>query len=400
VEAINRLRDRLPLMVGIAAILAGLVLGLLFQWTRAQAVGPSIPQDEYVVIVSSLYQSESNLALARERLARLSQVDFAKLVGKQADTYATSPKLAREARNLRNLANDLAAGKPVTTVQPGETGRPAGTASGGQKEQGNGGQWWITAILAALLIAGVSPFVVRITGPMLRPAWSAARRSAKGMSLDLPKPVAQREPSQPPAQRAGGLLEGISRMVSGRPGGASARPGARGPSAGPFLCSYRFGQDPYQEIHTISGGGSDELLGACGVNANLKFDGEGPPRYYAFTVWIHDHRGTAQLKSVAVVTRQAYADQPATLREWLGMQVFERMLPAVRGATAILETPGLRARVGLLQVEYEALSDGSAYIKRLDLKFDIAMKSTPQPHPVVDTPRPSDTRWPKPPSLS
>ena len=133
-----------PVLGLVALLVLGLFVGLFAGglWGRVSQQG--ISEDDYIVMVSALYERERSIANAQERLSQLGKSDIAQATSSLAEAYPKRhPEAQTEARALRQLASALNRAATQDTVA--KTADP-------QREGGSDGKWtWMVAALVVIL---------------------------------------------------------------------------------------------------------------------------------------------------------------------------------------------------------------------------------------------------------
>ncbi|MCL4535029.1 MAG: hypothetical protein M1370_07725 [Bacteroidetes bacterium] len=398
------------LIISAVVFVSILLLGVLLASTLPPIVDPLMrdaPTDETIVLIAYLYDREGVLNNARDRLALLGEKGSDQVVDDLASNYPkTHPDQPREAQSLGRLAKDLGLSKPA--------GRPSG--QGSKDDLG----WLGTTLLVVFLLLMVGSFMASVTRGRWSTAFAGLGQGARRLRppaepIDDSMGRASAPPAEPieeptPARWLEAPKQWWSRLTSSRQSARrrersmtarrpasyeadiepSPRPWGVEPPPEPvaepgrlllsFQSTYRAGQDPYQEVYPILEDQTAVLIGACGLSPGLASDPSRPERYHTMVVWLHDYRNPHVLRNTVLVSRGLYYDRPQDLEDWLNSQPIQAALPAEPGRSMTLEGAALRARVSVLEVETEPMSNPSGPIAWLVLRFDITLK---QPTPRV-----------------
>lgn len=361
----------------------GLVVGLIL--ARVLVREPRVASVDYAVLVAKIHERERNVPLAVERLQAVGIAKPAEAVAAMArDHPTTTAEAAQDAQSLRELARAL--GQPVAEAGPvAQSAQPI----------------WLLTLLVFLLALGLgSLFAFRILGvrlPRLDRRLAARRYSANWRTRPAtPDAAAPRhQPTQPPVVLRNPIL--AARAAASQPPrpvaqgtGAQAEmaAGARTATAElprsqlSFRSGYRFGDEPYDEIHPIFDRRARALVGACGVSAARQIPGPGPTRYWAFTAWVHDYVSSQQqLKAVGLVSKWAYHNFGDEIDEWLRSGEIDELRQVDSGGCSRLETSNLGANLTVEEFEYGDGVPPEGYFTRLVAQFDVDLS------PAADTQR-------------
>ncbi|MBI2955597.1 MAG: hypothetical protein HYY30_14875 [Chloroflexi bacterium] len=364
-------------LVGLTSLLIiGLIVGLLLGWAWSSLDQEGIREDDYLVMVSLLYARDRSMPNALERLAVLEDDNVAQDIASLAEAFPKEhPEAQAEARALQQLANGLA--KPSAET----AGQSVASAPG--SSDGLGGAWlWLGIALVFVCFLGLGgPFALRFmhsTGPRFRTPWS--RPSRRGtISLDRHSP---RRPTVSLSQPR--TVSRMRQRTVEEPPAPSEESDASidilplKPSSGlQFQSRYDFGEDTFDEVHPVMNTASGELIGACGLSAELKLSESSPERFFGFSVWAHDHAGGGSLKTIGIVSKWAKAKAPPTLVRWAETGKVDDIVVANPGMRLPIDTGALAIDVNITGFRYGADHDvpPESYFTNLAVTFDVKMKN-------------------------
>lgn len=362
-------------LVGLASLLAvGFIVGFFGGWLWVSVGQEGIGENDYVVMVSLLYERDRSVPNAMERLAALEKSDTVRSIAGLAEAYPKiRPEAQTEARALRQLATAL-------SKSSGEANSQTNVAPEG--EGGSGGIWLVLGIaLVFVVFLGVAgPFALRFASSTRRGfvlPWSKGTRrnslSFGGKSGRRPTISAGNVRT---ARRAPQPLVEESSLVDENPPTESWP--AKAPAGLRFQSGYAFGEDPYDEVHPITDRETGSLIGACGLSAELKLSEDIPGHYYAFSFWAHDYVGDGNLRRIALVSKWAKAKAPAELVRWTERSRVDEVVVANPGIRLLIDTANLAIDVNIASFRYgsDAEAPPDAYFSSLDATFDVQMKNS------------------------
>ncbi|MCL4458548.1 MAG: hypothetical protein M1136_12195 [Chloroflexi bacterium] len=343
--------------------------------------------EEYIVLVSNLYDQEKDIGLARERLAVLGEKDMAGAVAALANVYPQLyPQKTADAASLHQLAAALTQTNLAPTSAAGERDVSQEKESALRSDP-------LSALIRAIMLFALMCALV-ITAILSFRSLGDRRPLAVGSSL-LAKFVGSRESrsffggtrkrqgkpwgdraEQPLSEESGIKLERsapatriATRLRTG------PLPQSRPEKILSFQSHYEMGEDPYDEIHPVIDRLSGRVIGACGLSSAAKFGRSSPGRYYAFTAWAHDYLSGESLKSIALVSRWLQSEKPHIFSAWIEKSSVDQVIPVQEKATATLETANLRIDLTILEATYESNEDQTeTCFSRLVVKFDTKIK--------------------------
>lgn len=380
-------------------LLAGLfVVGLVFGWGLTQFLPRGSYQQitgvEYTALVAQLFQRDQNLEVARERLALFGSPDE---LAQQAGLAAKSGKLVvpSDASSINALVLALS-GSGAAASAPADSTSAAGSAQAVAAPDASGKSSWLGPILAFVLAFGLG-IVVLLRTARLSLGFLRLPSFGKPTSTDQASRTSRRfglpgrfDPDAPRHQalsisesRLGADVEEDGDDADSRnidlastfgpsaPIRSTARPNQK--AAGMVYQSvYRFGDDPFDEIHPIADTVSGGLIAACGLSSALKFDSLKVGGYYAFSAWIQDYCNAEELHAAGLVAPGAPEDARGKIEGWVRSAQLDTVLSLEIGATALIGTPDLAATITVVDVEFGLSGDDDdSYVTQLVLKFEV-----------------------------
>jgi hypothetical protein len=139
-----------------------------------------------------------------------------------------------------------------------------------------------------------------------------------------------------------------------------------------FQSRYEFGDDSFDEIHTITDPQTGALVAACGLNCALVNRHGGASRCFAFSAWLQDYVGDDQLHALGLVSPGALDGERDQIDSWAQTSDIAAILPAEPGASAELKTDLLATTINVVEAEYGSLSGiPDAYLTSLVVRFDV-----------------------------
>jgi hypothetical protein len=325
-EQVNR-----PLVVGIAAFVAGLIIGLVVlgwwiwpvQWTDA---GPDDLRQEYKEIYLRMaidsYTVNQNSALAQQRITEVGE-DAPEVLAAIAATPGD------QAPGSIQAFQALAPGGPAVVE-----GTPAATEAAGGARSLARTLLPIMCVITLLLAAGlVAVFLMR---NRVRVGGAPAVRRETARPAAFPDYTAEGEGS-PIAQ---------------------------------FMTTYQLGNDLYDDSFSIDSQ-AGEFLGECGVGISETIGVGDPKRVTAFEVWLFD-KNDIQTVTQVLMSEHAFADEATRQR----LAAKGEPVLAEAGRELVLETATLRLVSRVVDLAYGsgALPEES-FFERLTLELLVWQKA-------------------------
>lgn len=316
IERIGR-RTLISFLVG---LVVGLVIGLPIlgwyvfpvQWYDTDPFDLRQEYKEaYISMLADSYTLNTNVALARQRVAGWDPKDLGQVIGQLKAKASDSAQIQR----LDNLAAVLGVRGEVATPIP--TPQPAARTQV-QRLTPILGIFLAVALVVAGLLVGLS--VLRERRPE-----EAVKLRKRPSALE---PVAK-------AEDIGHLL-------------------------GRFIASYTLGQDSYDQSFSIESP-TGEFLGECGMGISEIINPGPPANITAFEVWLFDKN---DIRTVTKVLMSKYAYNDDALRAKLAPKGEAVLVEP--GKTIALETASLRLDAVISEVEYgEGLKSPQSYFTKL-----------------------------------
>lgn len=312
-----------PLVVGIAAFIVGLFIGLVVlgwwlwpvQWTDASPADLRYEfQEIYLRMAIDQYTLRPDTNVAQQRIAEIGPDAPQILADIAADPQSQNTDSIQTFISLTGEAAEIPApsegtppseATPVTTpgvTQPAE--EAAGTTSTARKLLP-----WFCLITLVLALALIAVFLLR----------------NRSLNINLPK--VRKEPTQQAVYP--------EYSVSGE-----ETPLAQ------FMTTYQSGNDLYDDSFSIDSQ-AGEFLGECGVGISETIGVGDPKKVTAFEVWLFD-KNDIQTVTKVLMSRHAFNDE--TIRQRLAAK--GEPVPADPGHEMVLETATLRLTARVVDMSY------------------------------------------------
>lgn len=343
----------------IVGLILGLILGLVIGWGILPVHWTYADQwvEDYVILVSTAYGENNDLALAQWRLEQTLEwpkKEQGQRLNEVLTRYQQRPGASTQAiGEMRGLLNAL--GAPLPAVSPTvpvavtpTAGLPltpvaAPTPAAGPGPVNLGGlagsllPLCCVAILIVIIVA-VAALVWTNRGKLFKgraPAW-------RPVEEDWAAPLAAEE--------------GVD--VTG--------PHMR------FTARYSLGQDNYEESFSVESPAGG-FFGECGVSAAERLGKEGPDKVTAFDLWLFDVASRETVTKV-LLSDWGYKDDP------LRTQLISRggVILAEKGKVITLETQNLRVDIKVVDLDYGSMEDlpANSFFSSLTLDMIARIKET------------------------
>jgi len=333
----NAMMERLG-QKALISFLIGLVVGVIIglpilgwyvfpvQWYDADPFDLRQEHKEaYVSMLADSYTLNTNLALARQRVAGWDPEDLGQVIG-QLKTKASD---AAQVQRLDNLAAVLGVRRQVATPTP--TPEPAAATALIRR---------LAPILGIVLAA-----VLVIGGVIVGLSVLRERRPAE------PAKLVRRPPSVPEVAKP----EGIGRPL------------------GHFVATYTLGRDSYDQSFSIESP-AGEFLGECGMGISEIISAGPPANVTAFEVWLFDK---TDIRTVTKVLMSSYAYNDDALRAKLAPK--GEAILVQPGKMVVLETASLRVDAVVSEMEYgDGAASPQSYFARLTLSLTPSLRAPSQ----------------------
>lgn len=337
-----------PLVLGLAGLIAGLLIGWLLlgyvlfplQYTNADAwdLNPAAKAN-WVVMTADSYSISQDLTTARERLRGFtpdSVTQILKAAVVERNTKGDGPGAARLQAFGQvagyNLSSTGAAARP--------TAAQGGAGGAGSILDSLGTLLLALAVIILLIAAGLYLYMRSKSGPaqpqMGRPTPAMAPAGmpySTGETADYtpaaPIPVRE-EPVRAPAAPSQ-----TTRTTA---------PASR--SLGTFAATYKFGEDNYDTSYTLETA-RGEFLGETGMGTSEKVDDTKPDKVAAFDIWLFDKTDVRTVTQI-LMSENAFNDQ--TMRQKLATK--GELVLAEKGKRLRLETATLAVDAEIMDLVY------------------------------------------------
>lgn len=320
-----------PIAVGVAGLIVGLLLGLLYAWVINPVEWVDAPVE---LLRADLKEDYLRMAIDSYALNR----DATQALGRFA-------QLGLEAEGLLNVvsANPGNLNPQAIADFRSAVGAPVGVAPEPEAESAGG-----SSLLGTLL-----PIACVVTLFLLVGLVALYRFRTGGLKL----------PSIKPAQPASGPA---------RPGRAvqpAGYPSMEEPPIVQFMSTYKVGDDLFDDSFSVDAP-SGEFLGECGVGVSETIGVGEPKKVTAFEVWLFDKY---DIETVTKVAMSAHAFLDEGIRQRLAAK--GEPLLAEPGAELVLETQSLRMVARIMDMAYgSGAVPESSYFERMTLELAIWSK--------------------------
>jgi hypothetical protein len=302
-----------PLIVGVAALVAGLLLGLLYAWVLAPveivdtdfSTLRSDLKQEYVRLVAASYALDLDAQKAGQRVTAL---------GSTWPTVVQETAAAAEGQDAVRLTQ---LSQVLDALQAsGQISSPPAATGGG--------------FASLLLPLGVACLVVVLLagGGFL----FLRSRTGVGANLSLGRAPARR-PVEP-------MMEAEMPAAEAAEAVAGAQPIQR------FLTTYTLGDDVYDDSFSVDGPDGN-FLGECGMGISETIGVGDPKKVTAFEVWLFDKN---DIRTVTKVIMSEHAFRDEALKSRLAAK--GEPVQAQAGDTVVLETATLKVTARVVDMAY------------------------------------------------
>lgn len=316
-------------------LLVGLIIGLIIglpilgwyvfpvQWYDSDPFDLRQEYKEaYVSMLADSYTLNTNVALARQRVAGWDPEDLGQVIGQLKAKAGDGAQVQR----LDNLAAVLGVRRQVATPTP----TPEPTA--------------VTALVRRLApILGIVLAAVLVIGGVI-----------VGLSV-----LRERRPEEP--AKLGRRPPSVQEV---------AKPEDIGQPLGHFVASYALGQDSYDQSFSIESPTS-EFLGECGMGVSEILSAGPPANVTAFEVWLFDKN---DIRTITKVLMSHYAYHDDALRAKLAPKGEAVLVEP--GKAIVLETASLRVGAVISEMGYgEDTTRPQSYFTRLTLSLTPSLRA-------------------------
>ena len=335
-DAIRELIKK-PLVVGIAGLVVGLALGILYgwvinpvEWTDAavEHLRADLQQD-YLRMAIDSYAQNRDAELAKKRFADLGP-NASEVMNAVMDTPG-----ALNFETILAFSATVQAGAELVTTPQAEAAQP--------EEAKQGSNILRMAAFVLLLI-----FVVIAGGAFYLFIW----RPRMGASVPV-TPAMQAQEAARQAQWTDYTAEGSE------------------PPIVQFMSSYKFGDDLFDESFSIDSP-AGEFLGECGVGISETIGVGEPKKVTAFEVWLFD-KNDIQTVTKVLMSANAFLDEPTRQR----LSAKGEPILVEPGIETVLETQTLMLVARVVDMGYgEGAVPDSSFFDRLLLELAVWSKAT------------------------
>ena len=321
------LRDesRKPMLIGIAAFVVGLLIGLVVlgwwlwpvEWTNASAADLRVEfKQDYLRMAIDSYSITGDALQAGQRWKQLGPDAPQLLQQVLQDPQGVPVAIIEQFRNVVNAPLP-----DITQPLPAATQAVAGAVEP-EKEGPSLLTWLLIVVLLTLGAFGAFYLLTRSKGPR-GPATPAMQ-----------------------AQQAARDAQWTDYSVS-----------EQGAPIAQFMASYKIGDDLFDDSFSIDSA-AGEFLGECGVGITETIGVGDPKKVTAFEIWIFDKN---DIQTVTKVLMSGHAFIDGAIRQRLATKGEPVM--AEPGAVAMLETATLRLQARIVDINYgqSALPENSFF---------------------------------------
>jgi len=351
----DAIREQLqkPVILGIVALVVGLILGLIFAWgiwpvQWYDAAVEHLRDDlkaEWLRMAIDSYAQNADAVVAQQRYQALGEDAQEILAAVQQDPGRTRPETI--APFSAAVGATLAQVTPLpgspqvegTQPLPGVGTQPLpGASTGDEEEDGGGFPWLIIALLCVVLLATGGGF-----------AYFFLRGQGGGRTRSI-SPAQQAQQARQQAEWTDYSATGETPMVQ-------------------FMASYKLGDDLFDDSFSIDSP-SGEFLGECGVGISETIGVGDPKKVTAFEVWLFDKN---DIQTVTKVLMSAHAFLDESIQQRLATKGEPILLEA--GTQTELSTQSLRLVVRVVDMGYgEGALPAHSFFDRLILELAVFQK--------------------------
>src|SRR5512133_3921525 len=322
-----------PLVVGLLALVLGLIIGLTWGWViqpvewrdaPAYLLHPSL-QDEYLRMSIDSYMVNGDEELAAKRFLDLGDKGAALFQNIKANPGKQDPAFIDQYRDMLKRRNLYNPDQPVTET-------PAPTSGGSSLVS-------LAIILGGLLAVAA---VAAAAFWLLR----GGRRTGIGT----------------PAQQAADASRAVEKTDYVAMGEA--------PPVAQYVTTYVIGDDLFDDSFSIDSP-SGEFLGECGVGISETIGVGDPKKVTAFEVWLFDKN---DIQTVTKVLMSQHAFNDPTINQRLASKG-EPVL-SEPGKRVVLETATLQLEASVVNMNYgQGALPQNSFFDQMTLRLDVWQKS-------------------------
>lgn len=320
-----------PIAAGVAGLIIGLLLGLLYAWALNPVDWVDAPVDllradlkeDYLRMTIDSYAltRDANQALRRFTQLGLEAEGLLNVVA--ANPGSVNPQAITDFRNV--------VGAPV-----GVPGLPE-EASGGSSLLGS--LLPIACVVTLFLLVGLMALYRYRSGGLRMPSFKPSRPAAGATA----RPSGYVQPAGYPSMEDAPMVQ--------------------------FMSSYKVGDDLFDDSFSVDSP-SGEFLGECGVGISETIGVGEPKKVTAFEVWLFDKY---DIETVTKVAMSAHAFLDEAIRQRLAAK--GEPLLAEPGAELVLETESLRMVARIMDMAYgSGAVPESSFFERMTLELAIWSK--------------------------
>lgn len=334
-----------PLILGITALVVGLILGLIFAWgiwpvQWYDAAVDHLRADlkaEWLRMAIDSYAQNADAVVAQQRYQALGEEAPEILADVQQNPGRVRPETIApfSAAVGATLAQVT---PPPGTPQVGATQPLPGAGTVDEEDDGGGFPWLIIALLCVVLLVAGGGF-----------AYFFLRGQGGGRTRTV-SPAMQAQQARQQAEWTDYSATGETPMVQ-------------------FMASYKVGDDLFDDSFSIDSP-SGEFLGECGVGISETIGVGDPKKVTAFEVWLFDKN---DIQTVTKVLMSAHAFLDESIRQRLATKGEPILLEA--GTQTELSTQSLRLVVRVVDMGYgEGALPAHSFFDRLILELAVFQK--------------------------
>jgi hypothetical protein len=352
-----------PLLVPLAMLVLGILVGTFVGWSTVQIVdtGPWQLHPDfqalYVQAVADAYANDQDVERALSRLSYLCGTQGVEAAIAAAGTFADGEQRANldELRSL--LPQWAAASAEVCTVQPGGMLKTVRQILP------------IAAILAVLGLGGYLVYSVMQEGEAEKPA---AKPSIGGSRATVAKPPPKLETAKSPAAKGAAIAAATEKTDYAKVGE---------PPLVQFMTTYLIGDDLFDDSFSVETP-SGEFLGETGVGISETIGVGEPKRVTAFEVWLFDKN---DIRTVTKVLMSDHAFNDEALKAKLAPK--GEAVVAKPGQALTLETATLRVTARVVDLAYgSGPLPPNSFFERITIELAAWKREDAKPSPAAARP--------------
>lgn len=370
-EAIQNFLDKRTAIIIAAALIVGLLLGVLYAWVLNPVEWvDGTPEDlredlrvDYLRMAIDSYELNNDAEMALERYNALGEFQEDTLARVAESPQEVSPSALQKFQAL------VAVEAPVVEGETGEAteGEPAeGEVGEAEPEEGAPEEEPVVPGAVEEQPAertGASRFILPVCGATL------LLGALLGLALLLRRRIEVRESEFDEAFEAQDIGPAMD-FESMEPYEEPVEEVAEQPLA-TFRTTYTLGDDLYDDSFSIESPATGDFLGECGVGITHAMSVGEPKKVSAFEVWLFD-KNDIQTVTKILLSNYAYRDEEARA----ALAAKGDLILAESGETVMLETASLQVEARIVDLSYgEGALPSESFFDRLTIELKAFAKS-------------------------